>query len=60
MHESFLIVVLQNKRNRGALKGKMSTCLWSMPREESDCEKVFKRFGSWNTKLSRLEIGSFT
>jgi hypothetical protein len=46
MHESFLTVVLQNKRNRGTLKGKMSTCLWSMPREESDCEKVFKRFGS--------------
>jgi hypothetical protein len=60
MHKSFVTIVLHNKGNRWAQKGKMSTYLLSVHGEESDCEKVFKRFGSWNSKLPGLKVGNLT
>jgi hypothetical protein len=36
----------------------MFTYLWFVCGEERDCEKVFRRFGSQNPKLLRLEIRS--
>lgn len=60
MHMNFVILVLHNKGNKGAWKGKISTYLWFVHGEENDCETVFRRFGSQNPKLSRLEIGNLT